>query len=460
MKAVALLSVAAAAALASQPAAALGLFEAWQAAQRNDREFAVARAAHEAAQPRLNQGAALWRPEVLLSAAAGLGTNENEARGAQFSTPAFGRSNDVAFDTSVTNGTVHRWTVSARQPLYNPARRSQQQELLLSVDLAGVEWQAAVQSLRLRTAERYFGLAVAAETLRVLRAQSEAIGRATTEAQDRYRMGAAPVTDTHEAKARLAAATAQVLAAQRSLQLARTALSDSTGIPVASIAARLPGPRTMGASMPLVQWLERSAQGNPAIASQAMRVELAKQEAVRHSARAATSVDLVAQAGRERLSGSGDFGSARNSSRNELIGVQVTVPLYTGGLRDAKHEEALRRVEQARAELQRIGEQVAQQTHSAWLGLEVGVARVAALEDALEASEARLDMTQLGVEIGDRTTLDRLNAENETTSARLALVEARVTLLMDRLRLAALAGQLDDSAMQSVDAELARREGN
>jgi outer membrane protein len=55
---------------------------------------------------------------------------------------------------------------------------------------------------------------------------------------------------------------------------------------------------------------------------------------------------------------------------------------------------------------------------------------------------------------GDRTTLDLLNAENDAASAELALLQARVAFLMDRLRLSALAGQLDETALQSVDATL------
>jgi outer membrane protein len=88
------------------------------------------------------------------------------------------------------------------------------------------------------------------------------------------------------------------------------------------------------------------------------------------------------------------------------------------------------------------------------LGLTVGAGRIAALAEALRANRARLDATRLGRQVGDRTTLDLLNAENDATSAELALLQARVALLMDRLRLSALAGQLDEAALQTVNATL------
>jgi outer membrane protein len=165
-------------------------------------------------------------------------------------------------------------------------------------------------------------------------------------------------------------------------------------------------------------------------------------------------VELVAQAGQERLHGSGDYGSARNKSVNALVGVQLTVPLSTGGYRSAKEEEALRLLDQAQAQVQSTREQVAQQVHGAWLGLSLGAERVQALTDALVASEARRDATQTGHAVGHRTLLDRLHAENDTAAARLALAQARAGLLLDRLRLAQLAGRLDEDTLRAANQAL------
>jgi outer membrane protein len=132
------------------------------------------------------------------------------------------------------------------------------------------------------------------------------------------------------------------------------------------------------------------------------------------------------------------------------------VPLFTGGMRSARQEEAVRLEEKARAEVERARQQVRQQTRSAWLALETGQARLDALSDALTATSARLDATLLGQQVGDRTTLDLLNAQNDASSAELALVQARTELLLNRLRLAALAGELDEAQLQKVNATLQR----
>jgi outer membrane protein len=77
------------------------------------------------------------------------------------------------------------------------------------------------------------------------------------------------------------------------------------------------------------------------------------------------------------------------------------------------------------------------------------------LSEALNASLSRRDATKLGQEVGHRTTLDLLRAENDGASAELALAQARVGLWLDRLRLAALAGQLDEAALGMANADLA-----
>ncbi|HEY8708648.1 MAG TPA: TolC family protein, partial [Burkholderiaceae bacterium] len=119
-----------------------------------------------------------------------------------------------------------------------------------------------------------------------------------------------------------------------------------------------------------------------------------------------------------------------------------------------RQDEAQRGIDKAEAHAARTRQQIELQTRTAWLGLTVGAGRVNALSQSLAASRLRLDATRLGRQVGDRTTLDLLNAENDAASAELTLWQARIDLLMNRLRLAALAGRLDETSLQSVNASL------
>ncbi|MBS0292936.1 MAG: TolC family protein [Proteobacteria bacterium] len=446
-------------AMALAPAAhATDLIEAWQAAWQHDRELAVARAAHGAAQPQRDQAVALWRPGVSMTASAGVASSDTEMRGAHFSAPGMGQSNDVGFSTSVHGGTATRIALQASQPLYNPERRAQQQQLQRQADMGDWQWQAAQQAAMLRTAQRYLDLAVAQEQLRVLNGQLDAVQKAATEAQERFDIGAAPITAVHEARAQRATLEAQRLAAQADLDIKRRQLADATGLPESGLDARLPATTQALSRDPqaLSVWQEQADAGNPGIRLQQLAAEVARLDADRYRAAASARVELVAQAAQNRLSGSGDFGGgARNKDTNAMLGVQLTVPLYTGGYRTAKEEESLARWNQAQAQLDATREQVARQVHAAWLGLQAGAQRVQALQEALAAAQLRRDATHTGYEVGHRTLLDMLHADNDSASTRLALAQARSALLLHRLQLAQLAGQLDETVLRQAGQALA-----
>ena len=440
-------------------AQAVDLIEAWHAAQEHDLEYSAARAAHEAGVARRAQGRALWRPSVTLNGTAGKMSNSTQTSGAQFAAPGFAPTNGVVFNTSINDGTTGNWVVSARQPILSGERLAQSRQLELAGELADVQWQAARQALMLHTVERYFDVALAQESLRVLRNQQDAVDRALAEAKERYRVGDIPITATHEATARSEAIRAQVLAAQMELELKRQVLSDITGLSLQSLYPKIPAQDgsaddAVAPVKTLERWLQDAADSNLDVRTQSANLEVARQEAFKSRIASSPSLDLVAKVGRDRLAGNGDFGPASTTTSSGMIGVQLTVPLFAGGYRSAQHEEALELTEKARTDEQRMRQQVALQTRAAWLGLTVGGNRVAALSAALDASRARLDATRLGHQIGDRTTLDLLNAEADASSAEMNLLQARIGLLTERLRLASLAGSLDEEQLTRVNASL------
>ena len=430
---------------------AADLLQAWQAARQHDPDMAVAQSALQAGQARRDQASALWRPTVAATAAGGAMGSRTSTAGASFSAPAMGTSSDVAFNTSVDNGPGARWSIGARMPIYSPERTAQGRKLTLSADLADVQWQAAEQALMLQTAERYFAVALAQDALRLLQRQQTAVNKALVEAQDRFELGDAAVTDTHEAAARARGIDAQVLAAEVDLQIAQRALADTTGWSVDALQVA-PAPALLASpALPaLPQWLDQAAAANPGLRQQTLAVEVARQDVAQYARGAGTTVDLVAQASREHLSGSGRYGHGSNTAQQHMVGVQVTVPLYTGGQRSARQQELLHLQTKAEAELDRARQQVAQQTRAAWLRLQSGAARTDAQNAALRASQARLDATQLGRQVGDRTTLDLLNAQNDAAGAELAMAQLRTSLTLERLRLLALTGQLDERALHAA----------
>lgn len=440
------------AAALTSAAHALGIVEVWQAARAHDPQHAAALAARDAGSARREQAGALWRPTVTLAGGAAYATAETSTRGAHFAAPGFGETSGVGFDTSVTGGASGRYELALRQPLYSRERDAQGRQLQISADAADRDWAQAEQMLILRSADVYVDVALAAERVRLLLRQQDAVERALTEAKDRFRIGDRPITDVHEATARAAGLKVQRLVAETDLQMRRKVLADLTGLSIAEDAAGLPSAAPADDLATLPDWLARVERGNLALQAAETRIRMAEAQAHATAGTLAPTVDLVARVGQDRLAGDGRYGSASTSATNHAIGVQLSVPLYTGGLRSAQQTEAQALIGKANAERDQARQQIGQETQATWLDLAVGGNQIAALAAALDASRARLDATRTGLRAGDRTTLDLLNAENDAGNAELALREARARLLLRRLRLAALAGELDETALRQTAA--------
>ncbi len=441
--------------LLAMSAGATDLIEVWQAASVHDPEVAISQAARAAGEARRSQSSSLWRPSVRVEGGVALMNANSETAGAHFSAPGLGQSNGVGFNTSVNNGTSTNVTFSARQPLFNRELSAQSRQLDIAANAAELEWSAAHQDLIVHTAQRYFDVILATRRLDLLAQQQQAVDKALVEARDRFALGDTPITDTHEASARAQALRSQWLSAQSELQIAQTALADATGL----VSPKLLPPSTDAVVdttelAPLPHWQARALDKNPWLRMQLANAQAAHEEARKFSAAGGATVDLVAQAGQQRLSGNGDFGAASNTMRQQSIGVQLSIPIYSGGYRSARLEEALRLEDKALAEVERTRQQMGQQTQAAWLALRTGSARISALAESLKATRARLDATRLGRQVGDRTTLDLLNAENDASASELALLQARVDVLLNQLRLYALAGELDESRLAPLNAQL------
>lgn len=427
---------------------AADLRDAWQAARQHHPDMAAAASVRAAADARRLQASRLWNPTLAAQAAGGAMGASTSIQGAAFSMPGSPPVPGVGFDTSARTGSGARWGLEARMPLYSPERSAQQRQLLLSADLADLQAASAQQQLMLRTAQLYLGAVLAQQQHQLLQHQQQTTDRAWSEAQDRFTLGDAPITDVREAEARARLTAAQAQAAEVEMQIARGALANITGWdagklpPLHAPAARAPAPLA-----PLAHWLDRAAQDNLQVRTQAQAVTLATQEAAKATRAAGSKVDLVAQAGGEHLSGSGRYGAASNTARQYLVGVQVQVPLYTGGQRPARLKELLHLQDKAAADLDSARLATAQQVQSTWLQLQAGDARIRALETAQQAAELRLQATQLGRTVGDRTTLELLQAHSDAVAAKSQLLQQQVRLVLDWLQLLALAGALDEAAL-------------
>jgi outer membrane protein len=441
---------------ATASAAPISVSDAWHSAMEHDPKFAAAQAQRDAGRARGAEGRALWLPTLSATGGVGLSDLDNRTQGAFFSAPGFGSRNGVDFQTNVNGATATHWALVAEQPLFDAGRLADSTAQKDSARIAEAQYRAAEQDLMLRSTRVYFDVLNARAQLQTLVRLRASAQTTRAEAQARYEAGDIPVTDMREAEADADNLTVQELDARSAVTLSEAAFSDLTGLEAIDLGvvpeaatAELPAPD------PLASWTRRAIANSPLLAIQQLTVASATAQVNRYNALTSPRVNLIAQVGRDSLHGNGDFGATDITQRDASVGIQASVPLFTGGLRSAQRHEARALEHQAEAELDGTEQAVRQQTRTAWLSLTTAAARVQALQHLRASTESRRDATRLGAQIGARTALELLNAEADYQRSGADFQRAQSEWLLARLQLKAVAGELAAEDLEQIDRRLA-----
>lgn len=420
------------------PAHALDLRQALQLARQHDATYSSARAGAQALGERPAQGLAGLLPSASLNSSLTHGHANSEVLGLPTRRDAGARG----------------YSVSLSQPLFRPASWERYQQGKLSGSIGEAQLAQAEQDLMLRTAQAYFEVLAAQDTLATATSQKAAIGEQLAAAKKQFEIGTAAITDTHEAQARYDMALAQEHAARNALAVQRSAFEQVVG-PVPPVVSPLRANAPLLPPHPddVAVWTERAAQAHPAVVARGLELDVARHEIRRQRAGHYPSVDLVASHGyTNQRESSSAFGG--NRSDTSTIGVSVSVPLFAGFAVDAQVREALRLEEKARADLDAARRSWAQAARQAFLGVQSGLAQVKALEAAEQSSQMALEANRVGYQVGTRMNTDVLNAQQLLYSARRDLARARYDTIIASLRLKAATGDLSDADIGVVNALL------
>jgi outer membrane protein len=425
-------------------AGAADLLEIFHAAQSQDAVFAAARAAQRAGQEKLPQGRSLLLPSINLNANTTYNDNTVHYRG---TTPfaSFLPSGESRFNS---NG----YGVSLTQPLFRQQNWVAYTEAELQVAQTDAQFKAAEQDLILRVAQAYFDVLIAQDSVQLAGAQKSAISEQLEQAKRNFEVGTSTITDTYEAQARFDLTHAQEIAAQSNLEIRKRALQQITNA--------LPGElRQLGKEFKLEapqgeaeKWIEDAQRRSLQVAVAQVGAELAAKEVARNRGGHYPTLDLVASVA-DNSAGNGALGLG-SENRNKVIGVQFNLPLFQGGAIQSRLREAEANRDRAKEELENIRRSVALQTRQAYLGVVDGIAQVNALQQALKSSESLLEASKLGQEVGVRTNLDVLNAQQQLYSTRRDLYQAEYNYLLSQLRLKAATGILSEEDLIRVNLSL------
>jgi outer membrane protein len=200
-------------------------------------------------------------------------------------------------------------------------------------------------------------------------------------------------------------------------------------------------------------WVQVSQENNFSLKIQQIAFELSEQEIRRNKAGHYPSLDLVAQYSNQQGIG-GAFTGRGIDLTTKSIGLQLNVPIFAGLSVQSKVREAVANRDKTRNDLENVRRMTALQVRQQYLNVTNGIAQVRALRQALISSRSQLDSTLLGQEVGVRTEVDVLNAQQQYFSARRDLAQSYYNYLMAKLRLQAEAGNLDEEDILEINSLL------
>lgn len=409
---------------------AANLSEVYRDARAYDAQYASARAARTAGQEKTAQGRAGLLPNISLSGNVRYTDLESTLANA-----------DSKFDS---NGGA----LTAVQPLYRKENWVRYAQGKNQTRIADLQFALAEQDLILRTAQAYFDVLQSQDNLDFVVAQKNAIGEQLAAAKRNFEVGTATITDTHEAQARYDLAAAQEIAEQNTLNIRLRALEKLIGKPAAALDPLREHVQFRSETDDIETWATRAGETNLQAEVQRIAKEVADQEIERTRAGHLPTVDAVAS---YTVNNDQSFGSFSVDTRIANIGLELNLPVYLGGLTSSQVREAVANREKARQDLETALRDARLAAREAWYNVNSGAARVRALEQALTSSRAQLESTKLGMQVGVRTSVDVLDAEQQVASARRDLAAARYAYLLAGLALKAAIGDLKPDALARID---------
>ena len=335
--------------------------------------------------------------------------------------------------------------IQVTQPIYRADLNIQLDQSKDQVAQADVDYKTAEQDLIVRTVQAYFDVLSAQQTLLFTNADVKAIARQLEQAKQRFEVGLIAITDVNEAQARYDGARADAIVAQNNVDDAVEALLKITGEPTGPLAdLKTTVPLKPPAPASLDEWTAIALENNPSIISAKYNVDIAKKEIERQDAADSPALDLVGSYALSRSDA--DFGT---DSNNGLIGVQLSLPLYTGGGVQAATRQARFQYGAAQDNLEETRRSIREQVRNGYRGVLATISRIRALEATQVSAKSALEATEAGFEVGTRTLVDVLNSQRELFGAKRDLAVSRYGYVLNMLSLLQAAGTL---STENIDA--------
>jgi outer membrane protein len=445
---------------ASAPAA--DLLAVYQRALQNDPQLREAEANRLAALETKPQALAALLPQLTGNGAV---TREHDRGLSTFTQPLSSPPGPVLLQTYPFDGrittTSHRYGIDLKQNLFRWENWVALQRADAQVAQAEADYQAAQQDLMARVAQRYFDVLAAQDDLEAQEVALTSIQRQLEQAESRFQIGLIAITDVEEARAAHDSGAAAVIAAKRALASTQELLREITGDAFDGLARPIE-PFELANPDPINEdrWVEMSLQQNLALVSSRLAADIARENVSAARGGHFPSLDLVGSRYKMTTNGVNTFtdgtpaGGTTRDQTQRSIGLQLTFPIYAGGMVSSQVRQAVYQHRAAKERVERVARQTEHDARDSYLGVLSEISRVKALRRAVESNATSLRATEAGYEAGTRTAVDVLQSRQLWVRAQTDYSRSRYDYMLNVLRLQQAAGTLSQQSLERINSLL------
>jgi outer membrane protein len=444
----------------SAPAA--DLLAVYQRALQNDPQLREAEANRLAALETKPQALSALLPQL---AGSGLVTREHDTGQSTITQPLTSPPGPVLLQTYPFDGriatTTHKYGVDLKQNLFRWENWVALKRADAQVAQAEADYQAAQQDLMARVAQRYFDVLGAQDDLEAQQVALVSIQRQLDQAESRFQIGLIAITDVEEARAAHDTGAAAVIAAKRTLASTQELLREITGDPFDWLARPIE-PFELANPDPVNEdrWVDMALQQNLALVSSRLAADIARENIGAARGGHFPSLDLVGSRYKLTTNGLDTFtdgtpaGGTTLNQNQRSIGLQLTFPIYAGGMVSSEVRQAVYLHRAAKERVERVARQTEHDARDSYLGVLSEISRVKALRRAVESNATSLRATESGYEAGTRTAVDVLQSRQLWVQAQTDYSRSRYDYMLNVLKLQQAAGTLSQQSLERINSLL------
>ncbi len=418
----------------SLPTHALGLMESYKAALDHDPAFRGARSERDAGE----EYAAIGRSNLLPNVSVSYNYAKNDADVSVNNQPP----SPLKYDSKVAS-------LSLRQPLFNLEAWQRYKGGQAQSSYSDAKFSGNLQDLVARLTGAYLEALLAEDQQRLAIAQRDAYYENQLANERMFEKGAGTRTDMLETRARAELAEASVIEARNNVANKRQELAVIVGSDPGTLDTLVNGLPELPMSLTLAEWEQLARERNPEVRAQRYSVEYAHTEVGRNQAGHLPRVDLIASYSRNV---SDTLYTYDRDSTINSVGIQMVLPIYSGGGVSAQTRQAAARLASNEAGLDAALQKSLVEVRKQFLQVNSSRLRMQAMEQAERSAAEAVEATRKSVAGGQRVNLDVLSALQQLYTTRRDLSDARHGYLLAYLKLHAAAGVLDEESLGRIAA--------